>query len=106
MSRRKAGDNRQVVAVPVFVPDPIGHRMFADITAAVHAPLVDSPAVVERSGRWGGWARDPQRFRGMATLGKGRPIGDRSSQLADERSLQLANPALSVFAQRATRGQS
>lgn len=105
MSRRAARDNRQVVAVPVYTPDPVGHRMFADITAAVHAPLVDAPAVVDRSAQWGGWARDPQRFRGLASMVRSRPIVENSSQLADERSIQLSNPALAVFAQRSTRGQ-
>lgn len=104
---RKPTDNRQVVAVPVFTADPVGHAMFADITAAVTGPLVHSRPVVEHgSGRWGGWAQDPQKFRGLATLGKGRPITERGRQLADERSTQLANPALGVFSQRAARGQS
>jgi hypothetical protein len=106
MSRRRQADNRQVVAVPIFQADPVGHRMFADITGAVTGPLIGSRPVVEHgSGQWSGWAQDPQRLRGLASLGRGRPITERSSQLADERSLQMSNPALAVFAQRATRGQ-
>lgn len=103
---RKRTDNRQVVAVPVFVPDPVGHAMFAGITAAATGPLNHSRPVVEHgSGRWSGWAQDPQRFRGMAALNRGRPVVERGSgQLADARS-DISNPALAVFAQRAGRGQ-
>lgn len=104
---RRARDNRQVVALPVFAPDPVGHAMFDSITAAATGPLTESRAVVERSARWSGWMSDPQRLRGLASIGalRGRPVvGGKSRDLSDERSVELSNPALAVFAQRATRG--
>jgi hypothetical protein len=107
--RRRASDNRQVVALPVFVPDPVGHQMFAGITEAATGPLRNSPPVVERSARWSGWMTDPQRMRGMASIGalRGRPVtGGKGRDLSDERSVELSNPALAVFAQRSARGQS
>jgi len=106
---RRARDNRQVVAAPVFAPDPVGHQMFAAITASATGPLRHTRPVVERNGRYSGWMRDPQRLRGLASIGalRGRPvIGGKSRDLSDERSVELSNPALAVFAQRATRGQS
>lgn len=106
---RRARDNREVVSHPVFSPDPVGHRMFEAITEAATGPLLNSRAVVERSARYSGWMTDPQRLRGLASIGalRGRPVvGGKSRDLSDERSVELSNPALAVFAQRTTRGQS
>jgi hypothetical protein len=108
MSRRKQdSSNRAVVALPVFVPDPAGHRLFADITN-MSAPVIRSAPIVEHgSGMWSGWTKDPQRFRGLAALTRSRAVVERGSgQLADARSDSTTNPALAVFAQRAARGQS
>lgn len=85
--------------------DPRGWSMFAALSGAHRRDLVAKPAVIERNPEHNGYMRPLQRLVGLAPLGLGtaRPVAGGSSEIGDERSSQLDNPALRIFAERLKR---
>lgn len=102
-----AAANTSVGRIVDYSPDPRGWSMFAALTGAHNRILNRAPAVIEHYPEHHGAMRPRQRMTGLAplALGSGRPVTARTSQLSDERSDALDNPALRIFAERLKRGQ-
>ena len=101
-----AAANSSVGAIVSYGPDPRGWRMFAALSGAHNRDLNAQRAVVETHPEHKGWVRPLQRLAGLAPLGlgAGRPVAEKTSELGDERSTELDNPALRIFAERLKRG--
>lgn len=99
--------NARLVPIVEYGPDPRGLGMFRRLSAVLQRGHrgQDGTRVLPRWGEWNGYAAAPQQFTGMAPLGVARPVTDRTSELGDERSSQLNDSALSVFANRVRRGR-
>lgn len=83
-----------------------GWRQFAALSGAHARDLNAQRAVIETHPDHHGWTRPLQALRGLAplALGAGRPAAGPSSEIGDERSSGLDNPALRIFAERLKRG--
>lgn len=97
--------NARLVPIVEYGPDPRGLGMFRRLSAVLQRGHrgQDGTRVVERWGTWHGYAQAPQQFTGMAPLGNARPVTNRVSDLGDERSTQLSDAALAIFAERLKR---
>ena len=102
-----AAANTSVGRIVDYSPDPRGWSMFAALAGAHNRVLNRAPAVVESYPEHHGPMAPRQRMVGLAPLGlgAGRPVTPAGSQLSDERSDVLSNPALRIFAERLRRGQ-
>lgn len=100
-----AAVNSRVTSTVEYAPDPRGHQMFHNLSAALNGFLTRQPAVVTRSG-FSGYARSPQNFRGAAAMRygyRGKPTVEATASMEDESSTTYSDPALRIFADRLTR---
>jgi hypothetical protein len=98
--RPVAPSNEAVAVIPVFTADPHGAALFAGSLAGGIGggrPVIDDRV----SQAWHGPTQSPQQFRGAGgSLGGGRPVVPQGTTLDQERGLS-ADPARSIFEQRA-----
>jgi hypothetical protein len=92
--------NDAVAVVPVFPTDPLGGALFAgSLSGGIGGgrPVIDTRV----SQAWHGRTVSPQQFRGAGgSIGAGRPVVPQGTTLDQERGL-AADPARSIFEQRA-----
>lgn len=102
-----AAVNARLVPIVEYGPDPRGLGMFRRLSGVLQRGHrgQDGTRIVERWDEWHGYAAAPQQFTGMAPLGDARPVTARVSDLGDERSSQLNDAALNIFANRLRRGR-
>ena len=97
--------NARVVPIVEYGADPRGLGMFRALSARLQRGIAgrDGTRVLPRGQEWNGYAAPPQQFTGMAPLGSARPVTGRVSTLSDERSTQLSDASLAIFAERLKR---
>jgi hypothetical protein len=101
--------NARVGRVVDYTTDPRGLGMFRGLVAAVQRSV--NPGAGQRvftvAPMWHGDTITPQRFTGLAQLGRSRIVAPRTSKLSDEREANATNAAaLAIFAERVRRGRN
>ncbi|MFP5372394.1 MAG: hypothetical protein ACLGI3_16825 [Actinomycetes bacterium] len=108
MARTDVGQaaNARLAQVVDYGPDPRGWAMFAALSGHHNRTLNSQRAVVASHPEHNGWMRPLQRMIGLAPLGMGTAPARRgpNAEIGDERSSELDNPAMRIFAERLKRG--
>jgi hypothetical protein len=94
-----AAPNARMTQAVVYGVDPRGFGTFTAITASLNRSLNGQRAVVTGP-TFGGVAQAPQKFRGAASLGQTRPMGQPASEMGDQISTSMADPIMAAFLAR------
>ena len=100
--------NARVVSTVEYGVEQRGWRTWFALASRQQQTLAgrDSLRVGPNNAEFNGYAASPQKMVGLAPLAlAGRVVTPNTSQLVDDRSTALDDPALRIFAARLRRGQ-
>jgi hypothetical protein len=103
-----AAANARVVSTVEYTVQQRGWRSWFALASLQQRALAgrnSAPVMARHDGNFHGYAASPQRMTGLAPLAlSGRVVAKASSELVDERSAGLDDPALRIFRERMRRG--